>query len=91
MTTHSTRTTMLRAAMALTVILSALPFLPAPAHAATFHRYVDADVSGGDGSGTSWENAYRYLQDALDEADHSTATFKPLSRKWRKTRAFGPS
>ena len=40
--------------------------------AATVIRYVDADASGGDG--TTWDDAYRYLQDALDAANADGAT-----------------
>ncbi len=43
---------------------------PCPAHAADL-IYVDANVSGGNSNGTSWANAYRFLQDALDKSPSS--------------------
>ena len=34
--------------------------------------YVDADSAGGD-NGSSWVNAYHFLQDALDDANNGDA------------------
>ena len=41
--------------------------------AANVRLYVDADATGSN-NGTSWENAYIYLQDALDEANANGST-----------------
>ena len=39
---------------------------------ATVFRYVNTNVQGGAGNGTSWANAYEFLQDALDDAQSAT-------------------
>ena len=48
-------------------LLTALTFAMATPRAPAATRYVKADAAGSN-NGTSWTNAYRYLQDALTVA-----------------------
>ena len=66
-------------------VLAGLIVLFSFAAGAQTTRYVDASVSGGDGSGDSWANAYESLSDALAAADDGltlfvkAGTYKPTS------------
>jgi hypothetical protein len=42
---------------------------PASGQPTLYVRYVDGDVASATGNGQSWEAAYKYLQDALSEAE----------------------
>ena len=53
------------------IISIILIFITLPAFAQTI-IYVDANVSGGANDGSSWTNAFQYLQDAFDEANANT-------------------
>jgi predicted outer membrane repeat protein len=75
----------IRSALRLAAVLVwvATLFAPAVAHA---QIYVDANVSGGAGDGSSWADAYTDLQDALDVATGSDqiwiaeGTYTPTAR-----------